>query len=623
MIIAAVAAAVALPSGWMAVPPPDQSASQCALYATRSWAVAVRGAELSISPAPPLERDVLPFTPHVPPSAISAAGDTGNRHALRVADGWLVGFDVGRQQGSLWWFAANGSQSDKLFGYDAAAWNQLSAAAQSPASATVGQGPDVQYPAIGNVRAIVQLKNGIIALTGGSSASSDAGQGGALAVSRSGGSWHVAPLAVFDGAPRAYTLESPSSLLVLTDNGVSRVSIKTGSTPITAFEHRSLSVDSIAAGPGGSIFIGMQQYIVRLDRAPNEYEVHWFAPSDCPLFTSTGGRDCRCVAASGAKPYMRRYRATNPEPTRIVVATDGALWWTEPAAHRVGRIAAPGTSVTQTSVAEFPAEIDPSSDLVAAPNGAVWFSSGTSAITRMAADGTSQPVGLSAIAGWTPTVDRLATGADGGLWFVADGSTKIVRVNPDGSLVPASIPEPQFDQLGVAAQTGGSMWFTVASADQVGVLTAAGDVRLYTVPALGSGPEDPVRGPDGNIWFLETISGNLGDILPDGRVRETPITTASGFGSAIVAGAAYGFVLGPDSNFWITEPDDDTIVKVAPSGQATDIATPRGGHPSGIAVGPDGALWFTEPGTGKIGRVTTSGAISEFALPQFEIVRYL
>ena len=119
IFLAALAAALALPPGWMDVPVPNQSALQCGQYASRSWSVALQGNNLSITPAPAVVRDGLPFALPVPASAISGAGDTGDRHALKVPDGWLVGFDDGAQQGSLWWFDARGSRADKLFGYDA------------------------------------------------------------------------------------------------------------------------------------------------------------------------------------------------------------------------------------------------------------------------------------------------------------------------------------------------------------------------------------------------------------------------------------------------------------------------------------------------------------------------
>ena len=611
-------AALALPPGWMAVPVPDQSALQCAQYASRSWSVAVQGSNLAISPAPALVRDGLPFALPVPASAISGAGDTGDRHALKVPDGWLVGFDDGAQQGSLWWFDARGSRTDKLFGYDASAWNALSQTAQAPISSVVGGGTVPTYPLIGNVHAIVRVRDGIIALTGSSgTSSSSSGQGGALTLARVAGQWTAAPLALLDGAPRAYATDSRGELLVLTDNSVSRISVKSGLTTLTPFEHFALSVHSLAAGPGGSIIVGLQQYVVRLDRAPDAYTAQWFAPNDCPLFASANGNGCRCVGANGVRSYSQRLRATDPAPTHIVKGSDNALWFIESAAHRIGRITTAGT------ISVFPADVDTTSDLIAAPNGSVWYSSANSSITQMTPDGKSATVALTSIAGWVPTVDKLATGDDGALWFVADGSTKLVHVTSDGKLIAAAIPEPQFDQLGVVSMAGGAMWFTVASADQVGVVTPTGDVRLYAVPALGSGPMDPVLGPGGGVWFLEATSGNLGAILPDGRVNETPIAPASGFGSALVSGAAYAFVFGPDANFWLTEPDEDTIVRVTPSGAATDFTTPRGSHPTGLAVGADGALWFAEEGTGKIGRITTAGAITQIALPPFVIYRFL
>jgi virginiamycin B lyase len=90
-------------------------------------------------------------------------------------------------------------------------------------------------------------------------------------------------------------------------------------------------------------------------------------------------------------------------------------------------------------------------------------------------------------------------------------------------------------------------------------------ITEYPVPTVNSDPAGIAAGPDGALWFTESIN-KIGRITTAGVITEYPMPTAGS--------SAYG-----------------------------------------IAAGPDGALWFTEYWDNKIGRITTAGVITEYPMP--------
>jgi hypothetical protein len=75
-------------------------------------------------------------------------------------------------------------------------------------------------------------------------------------------------------------------------------------------------------------------------------------------------------------------------------------------------------------------------------------------------------------------------------------------------------------------------------------------------------------------------------------------------------GASYGITAGPDGNLWFTESSTGNVGRITPNGVVTEFTAHSG---EGITAGPDGNLWFTDP-AGKIGRITTSGVVTEFSI---------
>jgi hypothetical protein len=65
-------------------------------YATREWHVALTDNSLTVEERYARTRDPLPFAAKLQPQQISDIGDRGDRHVLKVSDGWLVGYDDGK-----------------------------------------------------------------------------------------------------------------------------------------------------------------------------------------------------------------------------------------------------------------------------------------------------------------------------------------------------------------------------------------------------------------------------------------------------------------------------------------------------------------------------------------------
>lgn len=83
-----------------------------------------------------------------------------------------------------------------------------------------------------------------------------------------------------------------------------------------------------------------------------------------------------------------------------------------------------------------------------------------------------------------------------------------------------------------------------------------------------------------------------------------PVPTASSFPAGITSG--------PDGNLWFTEVLSNQIGRITTAGAITEYPIPEPGClPYGITTGPDGALWFACQGD-HIGRITTGAVITEY-----------
>src|SRR5262245_32201428 len=126
--------------------------------------------------------------------------------------------------------------------------------------------------------------------------------------------------------------------------------------------------------------------------------------------------------------------------TGITAGADGNVWFTDPVAGNVGRIAPSG------QVTEFTSPIGHPGVITAGPDGNLWFS--TSAISSSPAIGRITPDGQVAsfpIPDQFAGVNALTAGPDGNVWFtefVYPNQEKVGRITPTGQLSQFTIPVP-------------------------------------------------------------------------------------------------------------------------------------------------------------------------------------
>jgi len=266
----------------------------------------------------------------------------------------------------------------------------------------------------------------------------------------------------------------------------------------------------------------------------------------------------------------------------------GGMWFTEQA-NRIGRITLDG------HVSEFPVN-RPARAIVAGLDGNLWFTS-AGFLSRMT------PAGVVTD---SPTVGDglgITVGPDGNIWF-----TELGHFPPDASghlgraTAAGEITERRVGAWAVSITAGpdGNFWlpdWTEICGDAIVRVTPSGNETRFLLPGGLNcdgdvGPAAVAVGSDGNTWFTEVRTAQIGRITPSGGIT---IFDAPGW---------FGIAAGPDGNLWFTQ-QEARIGRITTSGVVTEI--PISSPAFGITAGPDGNVWFTEP-TGKIGRVTVGRA---------------
>jgi virginiamycin B lyase len=278
----------------------------------------------------------------------------------------------------------------------------------------------------------------------------------------------------------------------------------------------------------------------------------------------------RVQSSLSAATVTNEYAIPSPNsvPVEIANGPDGALWFAERAAGRLGRITTAGaiSEIVMTGPARFQFGVTTGSD------GNVWST------------GISVPV-LNAQEGGAPSPDNA-----------------VFRTTTSGVVNAFALPKDSFPKQ-IVSGPDGSLWF-VERYGKIGRITTTGAITEFSIP--GGGPAGITVGPDGALWFGAVGGDFVGRITTSGTISKFPLPNGAG---------PFGVATGADGNLWITEYYGDRIARMTTSGAFIEYALTTGSLPRGIVAAPDGNLYFTESGTGKIGQITTAGAIVELSIP--------
>ncbi len=172
----------------------------------------------------------------------------------------------------------------------------------------------------------------------------------------------------------------------------------------------------------------------------------------------------------------------------------------------------------------------------------------------------------------------------------------------------------------LAACTGGP-----SSSAIVETIAGTGDTGFKDGPsaeALFSRPEGLALTPDGTLYVVETLSGRIRKISPDGAV----ITVLGGEGSDVDLKLPHRLAIGPDGSLYLTDAGNNRVVRFTPEGTVETVAgTGEPGHtdgpaeeaqfnfPIGIAVARDGAIYVADSGNSKVRKISPEGVVTTVA----------
>jgi uncharacterized repeat protein (TIGR01451 family) len=173
------------------------------------------------------------------------------------------------------------------------------------------------------------------------------------------------------------------------------------------------------------------------------------------------------------------------------------------------------------------------------------------------------------------------------------------------------VPTTGSDPTDIATGPDGDLWFTESLGNKIGQINPSTHaIAEFPVPTVDSEPTGITAGPDGDLWFTEFNGNAIGQINPTTHaIAEFAVPSTLAQPREITSG--------PDGNLWFTEETSNKIGRINPTtGAINEFPIPTAGSPLGITAGPDGDLWFAEGAGNNIGRINpTTGAINEFPIP--------
>jgi virginiamycin B lyase len=314
---------------------------------------------------------------------------------------------------------------------------------------------------------------------------------------------------------------------------------------------------------------------------------------------------CGFTALAGADPpsgTVPAYPLTpaGSLPAGLVGGPDGNLWFVQPHADEIGTVT-PAGAVSEHPMTANPNGTPPSPTSLAATagtSGMLLFAESTGDFSTLAEISTAGAVTPTQLTRLVNPIRPIATDANGDVWIPQDNGVSLVKVAPPyTSATPIALPTGAEVTSITAGPDGKTMWFVDSGTGSIGAIAPNGAVTEYPLSSTPiSGPAaagNIVLGPDGNLWVgvapVVVISGTVQVILP-GHIR-------IGLGNA--PEIAPGWVL---------------RIAAAGAGQGTlttfSEPTFSDADPLVLGSGPDGQLWMADyaGGGGDLTAVTATGA---------------
>jgi virginiamycin B lyase len=224
-------------------------------------------------------------------------------------------------------------------------------------------------------------------------------------------------------------------------------------------------------------------------------------------------------------------------------------------------------------------------------------------------------VGVSPVWGATPSaisVNAMAAGPDGNVWFTIKTANEVGKITPSGTLTLYPV-SGNVQPSSIVAGPGGDLYFTESNGPALGRITTGGTISQIALPPGGGNDQSTAKGPGGTIWFanysevLELTSA--GKIV----VHHQPASQTHLIWQIAVASNGY---------VWFTSQDRPrgssryALYQLTPAGKEVAHLEPSGQGPGGwLTIGPDANIWFgIAGGADEVVRMTPAGKVTVFPL---------
>ncbi len=307
------------------------------------------------------------------------------------------------------------------------------------------------------------------------------------------------------------------------------------------------------------------------------------------------------VAVGELNVTIREWDVPTPKsrPHDPALGADGALWFTEQEANKLGRLD-PKTG----AIREFPLKTPRSGPhgLVADAQGNIWYTGNYAGLIGKLDPATGEVTEYkmnNPRAGdpHTPVFD-----AQGTLWFTVQGGNVLGRLDPrTGKIDLKTAPTERSHPYGIAVNSKGVPFFCEFGANKIGKIDPKTmEITEFRLPE-GARPRRLAIAVDDRVYYSDFARGFLGRLDPaTGDVKEW----ASPGGAQA---EPYGIAITKDGMVWYSEAGvfPNTIVRFDPHTETfARAAIPSGGGVvRNMVATPDGRLYLACSGVNKVGIV--------------------
>jgi streptogramin lyase len=307
-------------------------------------------------------------------------------------------------------------------------------------------------------------------------------------------------------------------------------------------------------------------------------------------------------------------------PEEMTTGPDGTVWFTDDGGGMaptpaIGRITPAGVIQEFT----YPNPMPQFESVTPGNDGNIWVTDRGEhpAVAKITPDATITPYTIGAAAAQMP--DGLTPGPDNKMWFTDEGTPAAIGAVPENG--PATEPTTESTP---ANPTG------IQPGSRPDAITAGADGRLWFIDQystnpqeypLGGVPQGIALGIDGNVWVTQH---SLMPPAPEAVVRVKPDGTATPFSDGLPATADLteeDIVSGPDGNLWFVDGGTKEIgrvaVQLAPTA-STGAASSIGSVTASVAgtVNPRGAATTVSieyGGSSVLGSKVSAGTLTASA----------